>query len=440
MAVRPQLLRTVQKLAEAAKWMEGKSPDQIAAHVRELVAANRKWRGEECLNLLAPESLMSPGARSLLSEEISQRCAEGEIGDRWFSGTKFIDELEALVTELAKRVFRARFADHRLVSGMIANTVTYWALTRPGDTIMSVSEPLGGHVSNRRDGPPGYRGLRVVDCPFDPHELTVDLDTFRREVFRERPRVIALGCSLTLFPFPLREMRGIADEAGARIYFDGAHTMGLIAGGQFQDPLREGADVLTGSTGKTMSGPQGGLIVWNDEALTEPLRLAIFPGIAATHQVNRVAALGLALCELMAFGQQYAAQIVANARALAAGLEEEGIPCLGRHKGYTATHQVAADVTAWGGGLEAARRLEQANIICNKNLLPKDDVSWWENPSGLRFGTTEVTRLGMKEAEMKVVARLVARVLVHRESPEAVKMDVIELRRSFQHVQYHFGV
>jgi glycine hydroxymethyltransferase len=152
-------------------------------------------------------------------------------------------------------------------------------------------------------------------------------------------------------------MSEIVAEWGGRIFFDGAHQAGLIAGGQFQDPLREGAAVLTGSAGKTFSGPQSGIIVWNDPALTKPITHAIFPVLAATHQVNRVAALAVSAAEMLAFGEVYMAQIVRNARALAAALDSRSVPILGKPRGYTTTHQVIADVSRFGGGGELAQRL-----------------------------------------------------------------------------------
>ena len=177
---------------------------------------------------------------------------------------------------------------------------------------------------------------------------------------------------MTLFPLPVREIAAIGRELGFKVFFDGAHQLGLIAGGQFQDPLAEGADVLTGSAGKTFSGPQSGVMAWNDPELTKPLLDAVFPALAATHQVNRVAALAAAAAELLAFGREYMAAIVANAQALAAALDSRGIPVLGAHKGYTRTHQVIADVRSFGGGLAVAHRLAESNLITNKNLLPDD--------------------------------------------------------------------
>jgi glycine hydroxymethyltransferase len=303
---------------------------------------------------------------------------------------------------------------------------------------MSLPQPFGGHSSNRVDGPAGVRGLKIVDIPFDPVELEVDLDLFRKVAPLVRPKLVALGASMTLFPFPLQTISDIVAEWGGHVFFDGAHQLGLIAGGQFQDPLREGAAVVTGSAGKTFSGPQSGIIVWDDQNLTIPITEAIFPVLAATHQVNRVAALAVSAAEMITFGQEYMAQIVRNAQALGAALARRSIPVLGEHKGYTSTHQVIADVRQFGGGLEVAQKLAQANIITNKNLIPGDKAEDWDRPSGLRIGTTEVTRLGMREKDMETIADFMTRVLVEQIAPENVVDDVIAFREPYQTVYYCF--
>ncbi|MDQ3693028.1 MAG: aminotransferase class I/II-fold pyridoxal phosphate-dependent enzyme [Chloroflexota bacterium] len=415
-------------------------PRRMRQAVLDAVDRNARWRGDECLNLLAPEAPMSPTVRGLLATEVGQRAAEGHIGpaNRWFAGTAHIDEIEALCVELLKRAFGARYADHRLVASMLGNLAVYTALTAPGDAIMSLTQPFGGHSSNRGDGPAGVRGLRIHDVPMDPVELEVDLEAFARNARAIRPKIVALGASMTLFPFPVAGMAAIADEWGGRIFFDGAHQLGLIGGGQFQDPLREGAAVLTGSAGKTFSGPQSGVIVWNDSALTVPLTDAIFPTLAATHQVNRVAALAAAAAEFLAFGREYMAQIVTNAQTLAAALHDRGVPMLAAHKGFTRTHQAIADVRAHGGGEAVAFRLAEANIITNKNLIPTDQPEAWNRPSGLRLGTTEVTRWGMKAPEMARIADLMVDVVQERRSASAIKQDAIDLRRSFPELRYCF--
>jgi glycine hydroxymethyltransferase len=290
----------------------------------------------------SPGSPHQPYRPRLLASEAGIRAAEGHIGqvNRWFVGTKYIDEIEALCMELLKQVFRARYADHRLMGSMLGNLAVYTALAEPGDVIMSVAQPLGGHSSNRPDGPAGVRGLKVVDIPFDPIELEVDLDLFRRMAPLVKPRLVALGLSMTLFPFPLREMAEIVSEWGGRVFFDGAHQLGLIAGGQFQDPLQEGAAVLTGSAGKTFSGPQSGIIVWDDPALTGPITHAIFPraGRHSPGQPWRYLAVSAG-----DFGLAYMRQIVHNAQALEPHCSDESVPVLGAHKGYYAYQQVIAD-------------------------------------------------------------------------------------------------
>jgi glycine hydroxymethyltransferase len=408
--------------------------------VKSAVARNARWRGDECINLLAPEAPTSPAVRALLAAEIGTRAAEGHIGpiNRWFAGTRHIDEVEALCVELLKQYFRCNYADHRMCASMIGNAVVYTALSSPGDVIMSAAQPVGGHSSNRLDGPAGAMGRKIVDIPVDPHELVVDIDTFRKAAPLVRPKLVALGLSMTLFPQPVSEMKAVIQDWGGRLFFDAAHQLGLIGGRQFQDPLKEGADIMTGSAGKTFSGPQSGIIVWDDPEITEPVTSAVFPVWAATHQVNRVAALALATAEAIAFGEEFMAQIVMNARALAASLDERGIPMLGRHKNFTTTHQAIADVRKYGRGLACAQALERANIIVNKNLVPTDAATDWNYPGGLRIGTIEVTRYGMKEPEMAAIAEMIARVVVRRESPESVRPDAVALRAGFRRLYYSF--
>jgi glycine hydroxymethyltransferase len=431
----PAILAQARALIDASQ-----SARDMAEHVLGAVRRNEEWRGRRCINLLAPEAPTSPTVRALLASEIGTRAAEGHIGavNRWFAGTRHIDEVEALCVELLKKVFRAGYADHRLMGSMLGNMAVYHALTQPGDIIMAVAQPFGGHSSNRDDGPAGQRGLKIVDVPFDPVELEVDIELFREVARHVRPKLVTLGLSMTLFPFPIREMSQIVGEWGGKIFFDGAHQAGLIAGGQFQDPLREGAAVLTGSAGKTFSGPQSGMVVWDDPQLTVPITHAIFPVLAATHQVNRVAALAVSAAEILEFGGTYMAQIVANARALGAALDRRGITVIGKHKGYTRTHQVIADVRGFGGGLDVAHRLARANIITNKNLLAYDQPADWDRPSGLRMGTIEATRLGMREAEMDTIADFIARVLVARQAPEQVADDVTGFRLPYQTLYYCF--
>ena len=431
----PQILANARAILDAASSGKGMAEEVIAA-----VKRNEHWRGERCINLLAPEAPTSPSVRRLLASEIGTRAAEGHIGrvNRWFAGTQYIDEVEALCVELLKKAFRCNYADHRLMGSMLGNMAVYHALAQPGDRVMTAAQPFGGHSSNRHDGPAGTRGVEIYDVPFDPVSLEVDLDKFAEEAQRIQPKLVVMGMSMTLFPLPVQQMSQIIADWGGIFVFDGAHQAGLIAGGQFQEPLKEGAAVLTGSAGKTFSGPQSGMIMWNAPELTEPLTTAIFPVLAATHQVNRVAALAVSAAEMLEYGNVYMAQIVKNAQALGKALEERGIPVLAAHRGYTRTHQVIADVKQFGGGLDVAHKLAEANIITNKNLIPGDNPEDWDRPSGLRIGTIEVTRLGLMEEDMATIADFMARVLVQGEETAKVGKDAEDFRLPLQKFYYNF--
>ena len=209
-AIAPPDIHDSRTLATARALLDAAAdPQQMQREVLAAVARNEQWRGNECINLLAPEALMSPTVRQLLSAEVGQRAAEGHIGpvNRWFAGTKHIDEIEALCVELLKRLFKANYAEHRLVASMIGNMAVYAALTEPGDTVMTIPQPVGGHSSNRHDGPAGIRGLNIVDVPFNAEELEVDLDAFASDGREHEPKLIALGASMTLFPLPVQRDR-----------------------------------------------------------------------------------------------------------------------------------------------------------------------------------------------------------------------------------------
>jgi len=253
-----------------------------------------------------------------------------------------------------------------------------------------------------------------------------------------KPKVAAFGQSVFLFPTPLKELRDALQEAGCHVWYDGAHVMGLIAGGQFQDPLREGADVITGSTHKTLPGPQHGILLSDspDEKFVKRLQKGVFPGVVSNHHLHAMAALGITLAEHLEFGRDYAAQIVRNAKSLGQALTSRGFKVLAEKYGFTESHALAIDVAALGGGAAVSLGFEKANIITNKNLLPWDTSS--VKPSGVRVGTQELTRLGMREVQMAEVADLMARVAVKREDPVRVAADVAELRRDFNTVHYCF--
>lgn len=391
---------------------------------------------ESAIPLIASENVTSLTVRSFLTTDFGHRYAEGKVGERYYQGCKHVDEVEAVALDAARKLFRAEHANVQPISGMNANLAAFGALAQPGDTIVSLKVSHGGHISHARFSTAGLRGLKVEYHAFDPATMTIDADASAKKIREVRPRVVVLGGSLLLFPHPVKEMRAVADEVGAKVLFDGAHVMGLIAGGKFQDPLREGADVLTGSTHKTLPGPQGGMILCTKE-VADAIDTGVYPGTTSNHHLHHLAALAVALEEMRVFGKAYARAIVKNAKTLARALHEGGMKVLGERRGFTESHQVAADVTAQGGGTAVAERLERCNIIINKNLLPWDPPGSSTNPSGIRLGSQEVTRLGFGKSEMGALAGLILRAAAGKDLPK-VRRDVLELRRPFQRVRYSF--
>ncbi|MBO4798872.1 MAG: serine hydroxymethyltransferase, partial [Candidatus Methanomethylophilaceae archaeon] len=212
-----------------------------------------------------------------------------------------------------------------------------------------------------------------------------------------------------------------------------------IAGGQFHDPLREGVNIVSSSTHKNFPGPNHGMILGQNltDEQEKKIQKAVFPGVTSSHHLHAMAALGITLAEMDVFGREYAAQACKNARALGESLYELGVPVLCPDQGFTRSHAIAVDVSAFGGGKDCAKLLEDANIICNKNMLPQDVSA--VKPSGLRLGSQEMTRLGMKESEMKEVASFIARVVKNKEDPRKVKEDVRAFKKQFSTIQYCFN-
>ena len=405
--------------------------------IEEIMEAARAHKDlyEHALPMIASENITSGAVRKLLASDLSHRYAEGDVGDRFYQGCKYIDVIEGKAIEYAKELFNAEHVNVKPISGVNANIATLFALTSPGDIIMALSVPEGGHISHAKYSVPGIRNLKLHEFPFDPKEMNINVDAMVREIKEKKPKLILFGASLFLFPHPVQEARAAADEVGAKIVYDGAHVLGLIAGKRFQDPLREGADVVTSSTHKTFPGPQGAIILCK-RAVKDEIDEAVFPGTVSNHHLHHVAGLAVTLVEMMQFGEEYAAQIQSNAKALAQYLYEDGFEVLCEHKGFTESHQVAVDVRSFGGGDRVAKKLENAYIIINKNMFSYDKSP--EKPSGIRLGVQELTRLGMKDSEMREVASLIKRVVIRGEDENRVKEEVLALKKDFCNVRYCF--
>jgi glycine hydroxymethyltransferase len=387
--------------------------------ILDLVRDHEKWRTKQCLNLIPSENVMSPAARALLSSDLAHRYTSV---DRFYMGTRFTDEIEQYGEKIARDLFKVETADLRPLSGHIADLIVLANLTQPGDTLMCVSEADGGYPGMWKNGLAGFLKLKAVGFPFSKKDFNIKAEEAKEIISKKKPKIVLFGGSLILFPHPVKELAKIALENGANVGFDGSHVLGLIAGGQFQDPIREGAQLLFGSTHKSFFGPQGGIILANKEP-GEHLKQKIYPGFVDNAHWNRIAALTLALAEMKKYGKAYAAQIVRNSKTLAKVLHDHGFPVICEHLGFTESHQTIIEYNDPDKARSVAETLQRSNIIT-------DTV--------IRIGTCEVTRRGMKQPEMHMIAELLKRAVIDQERPETVKKDVAKLSDEFQKVEYCF--
>ncbi|HKM13635.1 MAG TPA: serine hydroxymethyltransferase [Candidatus Methanomethylophilaceae archaeon] len=409
-----------------------------AKYIRQQVMNHNKWF-EESIPMIASENLMSPLAKEVLISDFADRYAEGLPGKRYYQGNTFVDKVEIKATELAKKLFGADFADVRPISGTVANMAILFAFAEPGDTITTCALAQGAHISTCEFGAFGQRAVNSVNYPFNEENMNIDVDGTIKLLKKVKPKVAQFGLSVFLFPPPLKELQDTFNEIDCLVWEDCAHVLGLIAGGQFQDPLREGVNIISSSTHKTFPGPNHGLLLGSNltEEQEKKLQKAVFPGVTSSHHLHAMAALAVTLAEMDVFAKDYAAQACKNARQLGESLYELGIPVLCPDLGFTRSHAIAVDVSEFGGGKDCAQLLEDANMICNKNMLPRDTSA--VRPSGLRLGSQEMTRVGMKESEMKEVAELIARVVKNKEDPAKVKADVKAFKKQFDKIQFCFN-
>ncbi len=409
--------------------------DAWEAALRDLLDRHERLHDREVLNFYAGTNLPNPRAAAFLARSVGSRPSLGWPGDKYETGMGHAEEIEIMAQALICQIFRCRFCEFRVGSGSLANLYAFMATCRPGDRILAFPEKAAGHVTHHREGAAGLYGLEVHEVPIDEAAFTVDLDRLREVVRQLRPRLIVVAGSLNLVPHPVREVRAIADEVGAFVMYDAAHMSGLLAGGCFQDPLAEGAHLVTMSTYKSMGGPPGGLVLTDDPALAERLDRIAYPGLTANFDLARTAALVVALLDLEEHGAAYARAMIDNARALGRALAEEGVPVVAPADAFpTRSHHLAIDARPFGGGTRASRALEPARILTSGIGLPLPSLEGDFN--GIRLGTQEVTRLGMGPAQMQRAARLLADVLLDRRPVESVAKEVLELRRPFQTLHF----
>lgn len=400
------------------------------ARLARLVAAHERWRGRGVFNLLASENAVSPTARRYLASDLAGRYTlpmsssfDGEAIDNSYAGTRYTDEIEALANAAAARLFHGRFATTRPLSGHIAALSALAPLLPRGSKILAVDPSAGGYDGYAAGFVPALLGYTVRPLPVTAAHRRMDAAAAVEEIRRERPNAVVLGQSFFLFPYPVREIAQAAHEHGALVFYDASHVLGLIAGGRFQDPLREGADVLFGSTHKSFPGPQGGLLVTDREDLFQQLDPALVWRVFDNAHWHRIAALGQTLLELERCGPEYAATTIGNAQGLARALQDAGLPLLAAEDGFTESHQIHLDRAAvrarYGVGAGAlARRWERQRLIA-------DLVG--------RLGTAEIARLGLTPADMPRLADLLIRAGPRK---ERVGAEVLAWRREYRALRF----
>ncbi|MFX1511662.1 MAG: serine hydroxymethyltransferase [Promethearchaeota archaeon] len=411
---------------------------------------------ENSIPLIASENICSPAVREAIVCDFSHRYAEGVVGERVYAGCKYIDEVEQICLDLLQEIFDVPFADVRPVSGVVANLMIYSAFAKANDTMLALSVASGGHVSHAPDyAQSGFRiggtagmvsRLNVIYFPLteDRREMKIDVDKTISYIREKKPKIINFGASVFLFPHPVKEVVEVAQEVGAHINYDAAHVAGLIAGGQFQDPIREGAMTFTSSAHKTLWGPQKGFVLAADAELKDIIQLSAFPGLTSNHHLNTVAGLAVALAEFKEFGKNYALQVIENAKVLAHSLYDRGFEVVAADRGFTESHTILIDIVkhqdSVGLGGDIEKLVEKANLIINRNMLPWDvfEGRRYTNPGGIRLGTSEVTRLGMKKDEMDQIAEWLKKLIIDEAKIEDITKEIAEFRKDFQNVQYAF--
>lgn len=386
----------------------------------------QKWRGEQCLNLVPSENITSPQVRALLASDFAHRynfplmaTFGGVHYENIYRGARITEEVGNSAERLASQVFKVKHSCVSPLSGHLAAMHTIAALAKKGETMLTI-EPHedGGYDGYSEDGIPALYGLKVKNLPHDAQTWNVRSEEAAAQIKRERPALVMLGTPFMLFPYDLGPIADACHGADAKLAYDASQVLGLVAGGEFQKPLKEGADVMLGSTHKSFFGPQGGLILTDDEELDEKIRDMITYKTVDNQHWNRVAALGQALIEMKRFGQRYAKQIVKNSQTLAKDLHDRGFPVEYDSLGYTKCHQLlyndreikaifGVDVNGFG------KRLEKSNIII-------DVVG--------RVGTPEVTRLGLKEKDIPALSDL----FMHAANGRNVSREATAMRKTLK--------
>ena len=387
-------------------------------------------RQRKSLQLIASENFTSPAVLTALGSTLSNKYAEGYPGKRYYGGCEEVDKVEVIGIERAKALFGAEHANLQPHSGASANVAVYQAFTKPGDTVLAMSLPHGGHLTHGSKVNFSGKWFNIVSYGVRPDDELIDYDQLRDTAIEHKPKMICTGATAYPSLIDFEKVRAICDEVGAIMWVDAAHFIGLVAGKAIPSPVPY-ADVVSFTTHKVLRGPRGGMIVSKAEHAAA-IDKAVFPGMQGGPIMSAVAAKAVALkeCATPEY-QEYAKNVIINAKALASGLGEEGYRAV---SGGTQTHLALIDIRSSGvTGKVADERCGNSGITLNKNAIPYDP----ETPavtSGIRVGTAATTTQGMGVPQMREIASLIARAIKDGDDPvkaEAIRNDVHHLTAAF---------
>ena len=415
---------------DLAQKVSGSSSRELLERLTFLADSNKIIHEKDCFNLNPATNVMNPRAEAFLSCGIGSRPSLGYPGDKYEMGLEAIEEIEVMASSLVAEIFCAKFAEIRVPSGAMANLFSFMSICKPGDTIIVPPASIGGHVTHHKPGCAGLFGLNIIEAPIDKDYYTVDVDQLRELALKERPKLITLGGSLNLFEHPVSEVSSIAKEVGARLLFDAAHQCGLIAGEAWENPLDHGADLVTMSTYKSLGGPPGGVIVTNDPEIAKKIDGIAFPGMTANFDAAKSAALAVTMLDWQDYGKKYVAEMVLMAKTLASCLEDYDVPVFFGALGHTQSHQFAVLADKYQGGQEVSKLLRKSGFLACGIGLPVQDIEGDMN--GVRFGTPELVRWGMKAKNSNKLAGLIAKAL----KGHNVSDQVSDWRRTFNKIHF----
>ena len=407
--------------------------NDVQKEIEKLVDESYYINDQQCINVNPATNVLNPRAEKLLSKGMSSRPSLGHPGDKYETGLEAIEQIEIITTALACEVFESEFAEFRVASGSLANLYAFMSTCQPHDVIIAPPSTIGGHITHHLQGAAGLYKLKTIPAPVNADGYTVDIEKLKQLALEVKPKLITIGGSLNLFFHPIKEIKEIANLVGAKVLFDAAHLCGMIAGKVWPQPLKEGADLMTFSTYKSLGGPAGGLIVTNNREIAQKLDEIAYPGLTANFDAAKTAALAITLQDWKSVGKNYAQKMASCAKELAQNLDQLGIELFAKNQGFTKSHQFAVLANKFGGGQTAAKKLRKANILACGIGLPGQMLS--HDLNGLRIGTPELVRIGMKEKDMSQIADFIYRALTLDDLEKTAK-EVTEFRSQFKGVHY----